>query len=198
MKRQTKTFRFWTPRKLTAAIAIVVLLLCGTIVGVCKVRYYQEAVDQANIVEIRELIVQAARGLKKDAPVEPRTGDVYFPESRLYLPNPKMPLALTYLLDTDDVTDAQSELSISTYPIRGTTALYTAKNNLELFAAVPKLQACLRGVKLVYQKFPATDTQNVFQYTTRLDNGKDLHVYIEKDCPELADTAALFKQIKPY
>jgi hypothetical protein len=198
MKEQNK---HWTVRKclLLAAISFgVVVMAVGGAFAIQRVRSYNDASNQADIVGIRELILLAVRGLKKDAPVDPRTGDVYFPESKLYVPNPGFTLPLTYLQDTGNVTDSQGELSVSTYPVRGTQALYTARNSQELFAAVPKLQACSRGVKLVYAPFPANDTQNVLKHTVHLQNGKHLYVYVEKDCPELNGLADALQQVKAF
>ncbi len=178
--------------------AACLVVAAGAMLTVYKVRTYNQAADQANIVEIRELVLLAIRGLKKDAPVDPRTGDVYFPESGLYLPNPHMTLPFTYLWDTGDVTNAQSQLSISTYPVFGTTRLYTARNNMELFAAIPAVQACSRGIKVVTQKFAQDDTQNVLKHTVHLDNGKDVYIYLEKDCPQLATTADALANIRSF
>ncbi len=183
-------------------VAIVVLatggLVLGAAFGISKVHYYNDATDQANLVEIRELILLAVRSLKKDAPVEPRTGDIYFPESKLYVPNPGNILPFTYLYDKGDVTNSQAELSISTYPVRGTEALYTARNQFELFAAVPKLQACSRGIKVVDKPFPSSDTDNVFKHQVQLKNGRTVYIYVEKACPELSETADIFKNIQSY
>jgi hypothetical protein len=197
MKKQPKSNRS-ANKKLIVLIIAATLIVAGSCFTVQKVRTYNQAADQASLVNVRELILLAVRGVKKDAPVEAKTGDVYFPESRLYLPDPKTALPLTYLQDTGDVSDSQGELSVSLYPVPGTAGLYTASNTKELFAAVPRLQACSRGIKLVYNKFPATDTNNKFLYSVHLSNGKELDVYIEKACPELNEAAQLFKNIKSY
>ena len=201
MEKQAKSPKGLTKKKVIVSLAVAVtaaIVFVGVSFGINKVRYYNDMASQANIVQTRELIILAVRGVKKDAPVEPRTGDIYFPESKLYLPNPGLALPLTYLFDAGNVTDSQSELSVSTYPVRGTEKLYTARNVDELFQAVPKLQACSRGVKLVHKKFPQSDTQNELKRTVRLSNGQNLYVYIEKDCPELSETADLFKNIRAY
>lgn len=197
MKKQKKKTPLSKAHLIILAVVLVVLG-AAAIVVTQKVRDYNMAADQANIVEIRELILLAVRGVKKDAPVDPKTGDVYFPEARLYLPNPHSALALTYLEDTGNIADSQSSLTVSTYPVLGTTSLYTAQNTKQLFAAVPKLQACTRGIKLVYQQFPSSDTTNVLQHTVHLNNGKTLYVYVEKDCPDLDPTADLFANVRAY
>ena len=191
----------WSSQKLVGlGVLLVVLIALAT--GAClvtqKVRYYNAAANQANMVGIRELVLLAVRGLKKDAPVDARTGDVYFPESHLFLPNPKMALPLTYMFDTGDITDSQGELSISTYPVFGTTELYSAKDAKDMFAAVPKLQACSRGIKLVYKQYPANDSHNLLKHTVLLSNGKTLYIYVEKDCPNLNLTADLLQRIQSY
>ena len=197
MKRKTKKQqRFGNKKVLLIAGVIALALLLILFIG--KAWYYKQAADQVGAIQMRELILQAVNGLKKEAPVDTRTGDIYFPESRLYLPNPGLALPLTYLWDKGNVTDSQGELSVSTRPVKGTTEIITASNNTELFAAVPKLQACSRGVKLVYQKFPADDTNNQLKHTVQLDDGRVLYVYIEKECPELNEIADLFKNVKTY
>lgn len=201
MKKQSKKTKTKSrvQKKIVALAVILILLIgAGAAVGIQKVRDYNDAADQAHRVEIRELILLAVRGVKKDAPVDARTGDIYFPESRLYLPNPGMALPLTYLQDTGDIADAQSELSISTYPVRGTTNLYTARNQTELFAAVPKLQACSRGVKVVHQQFPRSDTTNILKHTVHLQNGHNVYIYLEKGCPELNSVADSLANLRTY
>lgn len=199
MKKPAKKAKNLRKRNIVIIVAVSgLLIVVVTLFGLQKARYYNDAANQANTVQIRELILLAVRGLKKAAPVEPRTGDVYFPESRLYLPNPATPLAITYLFDKGNVTNSQSKLSISTYPVRGTEALYMVKNTNDLFKAVPKLQACSRGIKLVYEKFPPSDSQNQLKSTVRLNNGRNLYIYLEKSCPELSDTANLFKNVQAY
>ena len=203
MKNKINKSNLWHKKKtivLTVIVALVVFTLIGAalLFSVAKVRYYNEAANQSGLVQVRELILLAVRGLKKDAPIDARTGDVYFPESKLYLPNPGTALPLTYLYDTGDVTNSQGELSISTYPVRGTEALYIARTQENLFAAIPKLQSCSRGIKLVYQKFADNDMENELRHTILLNNGKELHIYLEKGCPELTETADLFKNLRVY
>ncbi|MES2970751.1 MAG: hypothetical protein V4702_00320 [Patescibacteria group bacterium] len=199
MKKPLKKNKSWDKKKIAVFVTAAGLIIFGSFYYVIpKVHYYDDVANQAGLVNVRELTLLAVRGLKKDAPVEPRTGDVYFPESRLYLPNPDIALPLTYLIDNSDVTNSQAELSISTYPVRGTHTLYMVRDVEHLFEAVPKLQACSRGVKLVSNKFPPDNTQNELKHTVRLNNGKELFIYLEKACPELNDTADLLKNIQAY
>jgi hypothetical protein len=197
--KKSKNIKRWVKVKIAVLVTVITLVIfVGGVFMVAKVRYYNDAANLAGIVPMRELILSAVRGLKKDAPVEPRTGDVYFPESRLYLPNPGMALGLTYLFDKGGISGPEEGLTISTYPVRGTQALYTAQDMKELFTAVPKLQACSRGVKLYHNKLPQDNTSDELRHTVHLNNGRDVYIYLDKDCPELSQLADLMKNIRAY
>ena len=199
MKKQTK--KLVTKKRVTIALISILLaglIAAGTLFAVYKADYYDDAANQAGTVNIRELILTSVRGVKKDAPVDAPTGDIYFPEAKLYLPNPNLALPLTYLYDTGDVANAQSELSVSTYPVWGTTQMYTAVDQDQLFAAVPKLQACSRGIKVVHNKFPSNDADNLLKHTVRLNNGQSVYIYVEKNCPELNTFADAFTELRAY
>lgn len=201
MKKQTKTsFKASSKNIIILALlaGLAALLYIGITFGTDKMRYYNQAADQAGVVQVRELVILAVRGLKKDAPVEPQTGDVYFPESRLYLPNPATLSTLTYLHGEQYGADSQTELSISTYPVRGTAALYAAQNMDDLFASVPQLQACSRGIKITYSQLPEDDTENELQHVVLLRSGQYAYIYLEKACPELKETADLLKGVQSY
>ncbi|MGB4759554.1 MAG: hypothetical protein WBP26_05880 [Candidatus Saccharimonadales bacterium] len=198
MKKNTKTNkatkknRFITPtRAIIAGLVAMVILLTFT-VAVMAGR------DKDNPEQTRELVISAVRAVKKDAPVDAKTGDIYFPEYRLYIPNPGMVLPLTYLADEGNVSDSQGELSVSTWPVFGSTSVYMTQTTNELFDAVPKLQACSRGVKIVSHKYPASDTQNQFKHEVRLNNHKTVYIYVEKACPELNPLADKLANIKAY
>ena len=198
MKEQTHKDRTSSKRNIYYIALAVIVIFAGSFFATERVRYYNAAAKQANIVSIRSLILLAVNNIKKDAPVDPKTGDIYFPEAKLYLPNPHSTHTLTYEYDTTNSPNTQSALSISTSPILAMQALYTAKDTMTMFRAVPHLQACSRGIQLVYSKFPQNNTQNVFKNTVRLNNGRDLYIYVDKNCPQLDDTASLFENIQAY
>ncbi len=181
---------------LAGIIIFMFALVC--IYGIPKARYYRDGMRQAHIVQIRELIMMAVENLKKTAPVDPKTGDVYFPESRLYLPRPDYALDISYRQDTGDISDANGELTISTKSVFGSTKMYSANSIDDLFKQVPKLQACARGVKIVSQKFDASDSTNELKHTVTLGNGQTKYIYLEKDCPELEPLADALKNLRAY
>lgn len=178
----------------------------GLIIGIlliAAVAYYGYIVvcvfRQASIEPTRELIITAASGIKKNAPVEPRTGDVYFPGANLYLPKPEILQNITYNFDPGEAPDIQPELRISTDPIWGTTPLYSATNSQALYDAVPDFQACARGIKVVYQQPSPEDSSGIeLKHTVSLKNGKTAYVYQETACQQLNDLADSMKNLQSY
>jgi len=184
-------------RVILAALIPTVIFVVGSWWCVQRLQNnQQEAADMAAIIPIRLFILQAAEITKTDAPIEPKTGDIYFPEARLYLPASPALSKITYAPAAD--TGNGVTLSVSTKAIfhQAAVPMHNAKDNDELFQGVPKLQACQRGVKLVYSRMD--DEQIELRHTIPLSNGKTLYMYTEKLCPELNETADALKNISPY
>lgn len=198
MSKKTKN---WNQKKIIALIgtlAAVVLLVLLVLYFAVRAYTYKLTLDQAAIEPTRELIVSAAESISKDAPVEPTTGDVYFPEAKLYLPNPQLIVSITYNYYAGDA-DLPAELNISTDPIWNNTPLYTAKNLEEMFDAVPNYQACARGIKIVYRQLPTEETSGTeLKQTVKLKNGQTAYVYQEAACPRLNDLADSMKNLQSY
>ena len=197
-KKSQKAKKSDKKQKTIIVTACLTLLLVILFFAIPKIRYYRDGMRQAHNVQIRELILMAVQNLNKTAPVEPKTGDVYFPESRLYLPRPDYALDISYRVDTGDISDANGELTVSTKSVFGSTKLYTANNMKELFDAVPKLQACSRGIKVVSKKFDENDSTNQLKHTTTLSNGQTKYIYVEEKCPELEPLADILQNLRPY
>ncbi len=155
--------------------------------------------NQATAEPVREMIMIAARGLNKDAPVEPKTGDVYFPGAKLYLPNPQTMFDITYNYYPGDGADFQPELNVSTDPIWGNSQLYSANDVKELFELVPRFQACTRGIKVVFQQIPQEGIEGLeLKHTVSLSSGEVAYVYQETACPELNELSEQFKNLQSY
>src|SRR5688500_341758 len=181
--KKTQRFgRLSRHKLLVMVLAVCVLAGLSYLVWDRALRRYHESARAAELVSVRELLLLAADSTVTDAPVEPRTGDVYFPEARLYLPRvPTLaPLAYTFF------DDGQLNVSSRSVSNQSKVRLLAARNMNELFAAVPELQACQRGVRLMYQK--SEDSSVALKHTVKLNNGKDLYLYTEEACPELVDT----------
>lgn len=184
-----------TPKRafVISAFLATVLISSAAVVKHFYLDRYIMAAHSAETVSIRELILNAARGVKTDAPVDPKTGDVYFPQAKLFLPHAGTN-QLTYAFDNEG--EHGPELTISSRPVfdQAAAKLYSARNVDEVFDAVPHLQSCQRGVKLTHTELPGTMAAHIVS----LNNGTSLYVYPDADCPELGDLVELVKSIQAY
>lgn len=182
-------------------VVLVVIILVG--VGLSVFHTYQRynaAVDLAEAGPIRSLILQAVSGVQTDAPIDPKTGDIYFPEAHLFVPRSANPSHLHLTYSYDSTSGKDGELAVSNHQLfdQNASRLYAALNAEQVFNAVPKLQACQRGVTLLTAKPRASDVQNKFEQTITLSNGTVLYAYWEKACPELQPTVDVLKNIQAY
>lgn len=184
-------------------IAIIVfasgVLLCVSYFVFCQYLYLRSVVKQAEIVPIRELVIRSAESMKSDAPVDHRTGDIYFPQAKLYIPSTQNPRDYFYSYYPKDVASDQDELNVADDSTTGQSrsALYSVQNIEEFFAKVPRFTACSRGVKLVYNKI--YDNPDLFlAKEVILENGRVLFMYTEPACDQSADLIDILSTIKPY
>ncbi|MEI6481386.1 MAG: hypothetical protein WCO19_03725 [Candidatus Saccharibacteria bacterium] len=176
-------------------LAIFTLVVVTGYAVVYKTIIYNNAANLANVTQTRELITLASDGRNKKAPVDAPSGNVYFPQSRLFVTRPDILFELTYYYQPA-MDGNKEELSVSVEPTYGSSPIYSAKNMLELYSAVPKYQACNRGVRVVYDKI--TDQKFTLNHTVDLNNGKKVYLYSEKSCPELSTLADVLTNLKSY
>lgn len=153
--------------------------------------------DQAGIVAIRELVIKSAEQTKTDAVRDPKTGDIYFPEAKLYLPVQNVSKLTYNVIPGNEHTD----LTVSSSAVFNQMAaeLYSTSNMEEMFKRVPHMQACSRGVEVMHTPLAASELEAKEQVATvQLNNGKAVHIYTERACPELKSTAEALKQLRSY
>ena len=88
MAKKSKKFLLNRQRYVVVALGLL-FISCGIMYYV-KVRIlakYDSAYQQSIMVSTRELTIRAAEGTKVPAPLDAQTGDVYFPEAKLYVSN---------------------------------------------------------------------------------------------------------------
>lgn len=183
-------------KKLLIIVLPIALLLtfCGILVAP-KISQYNDTSMQSGISITRSLIINGEQNTKRDAPIDAKTGDVYFPQARLYLPVDISGDVLSYSYDPDEEI-----LSVSSRAVFNEVSakLYTAKDIEELFSHVPKLQSCQRGVSITRTSSSNLESTNVLKATIKLSNNDQLYIYQENDCPELNDTVERLKNLKQY
>jgi hypothetical protein len=173
-KRRTKSPILLRKWPIVAGAVLVIAVSSGLLY------WHHQRQGDNDITEIRELILMAVEGLSVPAPVDARTGDVYFPPAKLYLPTTQVLPQITYGYEPESQT-----LRVSTKQVVSATGskLYSAHNNEQLFALVPKLQACSRG--LLLSPDTQQDSSLVHIGDTTVRDGRTLHVYNERQCNEL-------------
>ncbi len=185
--------------KVARHLLMYTLLVATIITGALLLWGYTQrlntSVTQADLAPMRDLLIDAVKNTKVDAPVEPKTGDIYFPQARLYLPNTSSYTQLTYAYNPEDGADLSIANKVALN--QGIASLYSAQSFQGLFEKLPYLQACQRGVTVVYQTIQ-DDSGRELRQTVQLANGKTAYLYIEKACPELQETADLLKNLKSY
>lgn len=196
-----KSSGFSLPNKKSVILLIVVAALAAGLIYLASwVIVYKNAIDQAGTGPIRNLILQAIDNLGDRAPIDPRTGDTYLPQARTYLPyEPNTPSPkLIYVVINDEAQGTELYVTEKTVVDNQKTKLYIAKNTEELFEAVPKLQACQRGIKLLFAPANSDYGYGELDQTVELADGRTLYMYADDDCPELAYTLEALKNLKSY
>ena len=113
---------------------------------------YNQMQQQATTEPIRTLIARAIEGLGTPAPVDAKTGDVYFPPAKLYLPASNAgndgftPATYKYSWDAAERTLTVIDVMVRQQAV---TKLYTVQGLERLFEQVPYAQACSRGVMVM-------------------------------------------------
>lgn len=169
--------------------------------------FYDRSTRPADEAVLPSLIISAVEGLAKPAPVDAPTGKIYISDAKLVLP------VITYGSEVSDIRYAYfaqqnpKELQVTTSSImRAAEAkLWTAQSVGEsqddqsraMFAQVPNLQACTRGVHVFF------GAQNQSGLTTagntQLKDGRTLYFYTEDGCNQnLSSLVAYLKQAQSY
>lgn len=170
-----------------AFLKITLPALCGLVVvlGVIAYSMFRPVID--NPTSIREALINAASAVNRPAAVEPRTGDVYFPEAKLYIPRGSDDLPeLTYRYDHGYIAQDGREidaLSVSSRELfaAATSDLYNASDSAGVFAKVPRLQACQRAIAITSDALKDTEGRKL-HHRLSLEDGRTIYMYIEPSC----------------
>jgi Tfp pilus assembly protein PilE len=213
-KHKTNKKRFFTRSKMKLIIVLVVVLLLGqlTLDGfVIKNFVYPDAAVSSELL-ISSLLTNGVSQLNKPAPVDPMTGDIYFPDAHLMMPpypelgqveydydTRSQPYVL-HITTSNIISAAQTKLLTA----QATAEDYHAVNQKyvlrSVFDQVPNLQACARGIQLFYQTVNyGSGSDYVLQASKKLTNGKTIYIYTEDGCKQdVSQIVSYVKQIQSY
>lgn len=209
MKKQNKKLKkpwmarlFGSPWRTAATSSLAVIVLFGGYFLYATIWYtvynHRTVTELSAAEQARELVVRSVDVMMRDTPIEPRTGDIYFPEAKLYLPRPVEPVALSYVVNPLK-QDVEIGVVNRTVYERHVSRIMSTRTVKEVFERVPALQACARGVVLSYDReSPGSLPAAQLQKTIALSNGKQLYAFIDKGCPENDITAELLSTIRAY
>ncbi len=181
----------------TAFIAIAIMLSLGVVAYVGGLLFVAtQGAKQASSLGISAIVLNATSTLTSAAPVDFKTGDIYFPQARLSVPSDSSFTNLLYAYVPED-----NYLLINSRQVQGRNEaqMYSARNTEEAIRQIPKLQACQRGIRLAYAKLKDVKAGEYdLRSTVRLNNGKDIYIYLNKSCQELYQIAELLKKVRAY
>lgn len=133
------------------------------------------------------LIGQAVDNLNKPAPVDPASGAVYLTDAKLRLPPAPQPLSQVLYSYSNWDNGADAELHVTTQQAIGTAksrmwsaeadgTSNTADRFTRGFEQVPRLQACSRGITVLFSAQPAASYQVKPENIKQLKDGRTMYI----------------------
>lgn len=191
--------RKYSPKSIAIKLTIILVLATGLFYGYLEVVRYRTNRDQIEMVTTRELIIAGVENAKQPAVIDAKTGDIYFPPEKLYLPYSLNHPTLIYSIHDDG--SGSTEFTISDKLVMGgvKSKLYSAQNVEKMLYKVPELQACLRGLRITYEK-RVDESEHKLHSSHILKNGKTIYIYSEKEkvCTQLDELAEMLKNLQSY
>lgn len=179
-------------------VALVGLVLTGdTVYSLAD--YYNRSAALAHAAQLRNQIMAPYTFGANPPATDFKTGDLYFPEMRLQLPKPTdapEPVKLSYSTSGHEGTSALNVTHMLVLQ-RVSREVQTAQNSDDIYAALPHLGACSRGV-LIVDKILSDNNNVEMKHAVDTADGRTIYVYLEKQCPELATTADLMAKLRSY
>lgn len=178
-------------------VIIILLQFAATAFFVFSFKLTRSDADNLSAKSFGNLIITTIDGLNRPVNQDAQSGIVYLHETRLTLPAvTDRSLQLLYDYESAGKDTAERLHLIDALALRtAKSKLYSAQNHDELFAAVPKLQACVRGYSVVFA--PVKDGGDlVFQ--KQLKDRRQVYVYHEAKCPINKDMTDYLNKLDSY
>lgn len=156
--------------------------------------------DELSTIKISNLIITAVEYLTRPIPSDPKNGVVYVPEAHLELPAPPDNTYYLYYNYSPTIPpDSTAEVRlINRQDFMMAKSKVLVANNLDgVFDAVPEMQACTRGYRVLFSPDKTGEAPEVFQ--KKLTDGRTVYVYKEKACSATSFSMIPYlKQIESY
>ena len=198
MPKKHKKFDKKAFLKIVLPLVVVVLAVSA---GIAYFVYKQQVDDPTRL---QVAMTGAIDNATRDAPVEAKTANTYFPALRLYIEPSNDGWGVedyTYGKNVydDPAADGSAVISVSKHSVidEATSNFTNARTSTELFDMVPEAQACLRGVTLTTAPLTRLEDRK-FHHKQLLDDGRELYFYYEPACPRLNEVIAELERVKTY
>lgn len=162
---------------LTSFITVIaaLVLTCGVMIYVMRLNNFFD-----DPFKISYLIVRAVDDLNQPLVEDPMTGNSYIPAAKLFLPPAESNLGGVLYNYSPPLNGTAAQLNIvSKQDVRqAETPVLNAQTTAKAFDAVPRLQACARGIAIT---FVPQEGQKEFA-TRQLLSGATAYFYTEPNC----------------
>jgi hypothetical protein len=182
-----------------SVLAILVVAAIVQSLLIAYLLYQNRILDNARI---SSLIQQAADGLNQPVSKDPRSGEVFISEARLTLPPVPAQLGQIVYSYSGPYANFQPFLRLARQNSISSSASQLLAGGASVektFSAVPKMQACTRGITVSYADYAEQTGQPGPTAAGKkvLSNGKTVYFFTEPLCPE-PDLLKYAKQIDSY
>lgn len=193
---KTKSKAILKPKlKIIGSLLIVALLL------LIAFQLGMRAAVRDDPTAVREVLISSAERIKLPAPVDAKSGDVYFSDLKLTVPKSATNADLTYDYIEDEVDGRPllKTLSLGNRQLFGehASAMYNATNSTEVFEKLPELQACQKAVSITASPILHDDNFNLNQ-KKQLADGRTIYIYTNGRCQEATRVIEQIKDIQSY
>jgi hypothetical protein len=180
---------------------LLVLLAVFLVFQIGFVMYTNDVLDdlsrQSAVSSMGQSVVSTVWDTTRPAPIDPKTGDMYFPEAKHYLPAEIGSSPVVYSYSEDEagpILRISTKEAISIFEAR----VLSAYDIDEVFLFLPRLQACARGVQLFGSAEQAQDYGVNWLEDEIMVGEKTYFMYTEPSCPHLTNVVERVRKLQPY
>jgi hypothetical protein len=178
---------------------LIILQFILLAVGGWYLYWTRQSVNQQSTDKLALLINNAVNGLTWPVPTEARSGIIYINQAKIMLPAVNDNAHQLLYNDFSAPGEEQEVHFMDKMMVNSQENKIMATQDLNtIFNYVPKLQACARGYKVVFNDTNKSD-DNLFLFSKKLDDGRTAYVSVDKGCTDRqADFVPYLKQIASY
>jgi hypothetical protein len=164
---------------------------------------WQSVNRQANS-ELRDMIIDALQGLSQQAVIDGPSRKVYVPEARMVLPPyPHDVQGLRYsYTPQNDKGNLDAELLVTTNDTlaNGISAIRSGNKVEDIFAGVPKAQACSRQIIVAFKdSYGQPGEDNAKVGVVNLADGRNAYLYLDAGCKDNSEPLIKYlQQLQSY